>query len=210
MKTNDPASKWTAVKADETLGQYSVIRTGLNSQVILDFANRAKVTIDSGTKIGISEFTSPAGSDGRIAARVGLKYGSMRLKVDRTRGANDFAVSTAVATLSVRGTDGKIAFSGDKGLFLFGDEGTFQLAMAQKTRYVHQKQRINGNLDRSSDMKNVQRAVAMGDSNAGLTKAEKTNLTRYGSGRGIFGYTGSSVTSVRLDVSSYDDHYSQD
>ncbi|NQV35932.1 MAG: hypothetical protein HQ515_24790, partial [Phycisphaeraceae bacterium] len=161
---------------------------------------------DGGTKVGIAQFASTTGAGGTIKARLGLKYGSMRLKVDRSRGASDFSVSTAVATLSVRGTDGRIAFSGDLGLFLRGSEGTFQVVRGLRTRFVSGTQRVNGALDRSSDIKRSERDIRMGDSNAGLTDAEKENLASYGSGRGVIGFVGNPLT-TETQTETTDPHY---
>ena len=194
MQANQDKSPWTPLKADETLGQYSVIRTGLNSQVVLHFADRGQVTVDGGTKVGISQFASIQGADGTIKANLGLKYGSMRLKVDRSRGASDFSVSTAVATLSVRGTDGWMAFFGDLGLSLRGAEGTWAVVRGMKERFVRGTQRVNSALDRSSDIKAQERDTAVGDTSGGLTDADKENLAQYGTGRGVFGYVGNPIT----------------
>lgn len=190
MQADVQPAQWTQLKAQDTLSRHTVIRTGLNSQVVLQLADRGRVVVDSGTKVGITEFVSLGGMDGQVKARIGLKYGSMLLKVDKTRGANDFSVATAVATLSVRGTEGRIAFSADRGLFLYGQEGTFQVEKGPTSRQVGAGQRTNGKLDRSSDMKDQQRDIQMGDTGGGLTPWEKANLFRYGSGRGILGYTG--------------------
>ncbi len=193
MQAGQDQSPWTPLKVNDVLSQLSVIRTGLGSKVVLHFADRGQVTVDSGTKVGIAQFASVQGANGTVKARLGLKYGSMRLKVDRSRGASDFSVSTAVATLSVRGTDGRIAFSGDRGLFLNGSEGTFAVVRGVRTRMVAANQRVNGNLDRSTDLKNQERDTQVGDTSGGLTDAEKVNLTDFGTGRGVVGYVGNPI-----------------
>lgn len=193
MQADKENSPWTPVKVNDQLTQYSVIRTGLNSQVVIDFADRGLVTVDSGTKVGISKFISIEGAGARITANVGLKYGSMRLKVDRTHGVSDFSVSTAVATLSVHGTDGQIAFSGDQGLFLRGAEGTFAVVRGVRSRMVAANQRVDGNLSRSTDLKNQERDTVVGDTSGGLTEDEKVNLADFGTGRGVIGYVGNPI-----------------
>ena len=208
MQANKKPCKWTRLKAGEELSRFTEIRTGLNSQVELNFSDQGKIVIGSGTKIGISEFIAMAGKSGLVKARIGLKYGSMRLKVYKSRGANDFSVATAVATLSVRGTDGRISFSGDRGLFLFGKEGTFEVAKSHKRRYVHGRQMINSAFVRSMDIKSSRRDVRLGDSGAGLTDAERKNLNLYGSGRGIFGFVGNPAASeTTTSCSSSGSHY---
>jgi len=195
MQADVDSSQWTELKAGDVLNPYAVVRTGFNTQVVLQFAERGKVILDSGTKVGIAEYMSIGGQDGKVKARIGLKYGSMLLKVDKTRGANDFTVSTAVATLAVRGTEGRISFSADRGMFLFGEEGTFEVARGQRTHRVRGSQKTNGHLARSSDIEDGQRDPQMGDTSGGLTPYEKTNLYRYGSGRGILGYVGNPYAS---------------
>lgn len=190
MQTAPAPSAWTELKAGAMLDPHTVIRTGFHTQVVLQFAQRGRVVLDSGTKVGIADCASMAGRGGNVKARIGLKYGSMLLKVDQTRGANDFAVSTAVATLAVRGTEGRIAFSADRGLFLFGEEGTFQVTQGPRTRRVRATQRTDSRLARSSDLKDIDRDPQMADPSGGLTPHERENLYRYGSGRGVLGYVG--------------------
>jgi len=191
MQTDPDPAPWTELKAGAMLRPHTVIRTGFQSQVVLDLGGRGRVVLDSGTKIGIAECASLAGQDGRIKARIGMKYGSMLLKVDQTRRANnDVTVSTAVATVAVPGAEGRIAFSADRGLSLFGEQGTFQVARGPRTRRVRATQRTDGRLARSSDLKDLERDPHMGDPSGGLTLQERENLYRHGSGRGILGYVG--------------------
>jgi hypothetical protein len=207
MLATQAKSPWTPLKADDTLGQNSIIRTGLNSQVVLHFADRGQVTVDGGTKVGISQFASIQGADGTIKANLGLKYGSMRLKVDRSRGASDFSVSTAVATLSVRGTDGWMAFFGDLGLALRGAEGTWAVARGVRTRFVRGTQRTNGALARSPNIKNEERDTQVGDTSGGLTDAEKENLALYSSSGRVDGYVGNpTATGTTTETTDPENH----
>lgn len=94
-------SKWEPLKTGDVLGEQTLIRTGLGTTVVLNFAGRGRVTVRSGTKIGIGELKQR----GKLMkARLGLKYGTVRASVDAAAGPNDLQISTAVATLSVRGT----------------------------------------------------------------------------------------------------------
>ena len=210
MQADVDPSEWNELKAGDVLNQYAVVRTGFNAQVVLEFAQRGKVILDSGTKVGIAECVSIGGQDGQVKARIGLKYGSMLLKVDKTRGANDFTVSTAVATLAVRGTEGRIGFTADRGLFLFGKEGTFQVARGQRTHRVRGSQKTNGHLARSSDIKDSERDLQMGDTSGGLTPDEKKNLYRYSSGRGILGYVGNPYSSQVAYIEISHEHWDQE
>lgn len=200
MQANQKDAKWTPLKADETLSQYAVVRTGFNSQVVLHFTDRGEVTIESGTKVGISQFTEMQGGAGTIKANLGLKYGSMRLKVDRSRGANDFSVSTPVATLSVRGTEGWLSFFADLGGLLFGNKDTWSYRTGGRERLVTGKQKTNDNLDRNSDIDKDNRDVGLGDP-SGQTDNERRNLRDYNSGRGFFASLGSAFTALNKFIS---------
>ena len=212
MEGNQTPAKWTPLKAEESLSQYTVVRTGFNSEVLLHFADRGQVTIHSGTKVGISEFAAVQGAGGAVKANLGLKYGSMRLKVDRSRGASDFSVSTAVATLAVRGTDGLMSFFADLGVALWGEEGTWAVETSPvRTPYLvkgnqrSQRGTSQGRPRRSSNIKNMERDVQLGDSSGGQTEAEKENLWENGGGRGIFGFAGNPTSTSSTPTGTTED-----
>jgi hypothetical protein len=94
-------SKWEPLRQGETLGERMLVRTGLGSQLVLRFADRSEVTIRAATKAGIAEF---AKSGEHVRAKVGVKYGSLRIHVDSSKGTNDFKVALPSATLSIRGS----------------------------------------------------------------------------------------------------------
>ena len=82
--------KWTPVKANDKLDELTIIRTGLRTKVVLKFADRSEMTIGSGSKVGIAEFSKR----GRmVTANLGMKYGSLRVSVDHTRGPSDVSIS---------------------------------------------------------------------------------------------------------------------
>jgi hypothetical protein len=93
--------KWEPLKTGDVLGGQTLLRTGLGTTVVLNFADRGRVTVRSGTKIGIGELKQ---TGRKMKARLGLKYGTIRASVDPGAGPNDLRISSAVATLSVRGT----------------------------------------------------------------------------------------------------------
>ena len=99
--TSDEKSTWTRVKVGDVLSDLTLVRTGLGAKVVIRMGDRGEVTVGSATKVGIKQFTKV---EGKASMRLGLKYGSMRARVDASRGPNDFRVSTPVATLSVRGS----------------------------------------------------------------------------------------------------------
>jgi hypothetical protein len=77
--------------------------------VVLRFADRGEVTINRATKMGIGEFSKRGNA---AKARLGLKYGRVRAKVETTAGPTDMQIQTAAATLSVRGSGANVAHMG--------------------------------------------------------------------------------------------------
>ena len=141
--------KWQALKAGDKLDELSVIRTGLRSSVALKFADRGQTTVHSATKVGIAEFHKKGGL---VTTRLGLKYGSLSVAVDSTRGPNDAKVATPVATLSVRGTKGGISYAGGKGVILLGEAGTWNVVADGRSRNVAAGESTDGNLTPSIDL----------------------------------------------------------
>jgi hypothetical protein len=93
--------RWQPVRQGDELSEKTIIRTGLDSGVLLDLAGRGQVRVGSATKMGIGELKI----DGALAkTRLGLKYGTIRADVDSHKGPADFRVATPTATLSVRGS----------------------------------------------------------------------------------------------------------
>ena len=167
------AGKWEPLKAKEKLDELAIIRTGLRSKVVLKFADRGQVTVNSGTKVGISQFRKEGDL---VRAHLGLKYGTMRATVDATRGPNDVRISTPVSTLSVRGSDAQIGFSSDGGLGLQAQSGQWQVAAGQRTRNIVAGQTTNSNLTPPITLAQQQRDPRMGDTFGGLTPQERQRL----------------------------------
>ena len=119
---SDAKGKWTPIKAGEKLGPMTLVRTGLGSKVVLNLAGRGEVAIGSGTKVGIGQFAKRGEV---VQTRLGLKYGSMRASVDRSRGPTRFQVTTAQATLSVRGTAGGLG-NGQWGTMLHSTKNSWK------------------------------------------------------------------------------------
>ena len=97
--------KWEAIAKGDVLATGMIVRTGLGARVVLKLPRHGEVTIHSATKIGIRQL----GQFGEaVRLRMGLKYGTMRARVESSRGKHQFRVATPVATLSVRGSETKI------------------------------------------------------------------------------------------------------
>jgi len=188
--------KWQPLAAGDVLDELTVIRTGLRAKVVLKFDDRGEVTINNATKMGIGEFRKT----GRLVkARIGLKYGTIRANVESAPGPNDFKVATPVATLSVRGTSGDVAYMGDTGLGMRGTSGTWRVVSGTRRRNVRAGEFTNGALARSIQLTMQHRDTRMGDAFGGLTRIEQVNLRTFSAGRGIIGFVGTRI-SVPLQI----------
>lgn len=180
-------TSWKTIAKDNVLSELAVIRTGLRSSVILKLEDRSLVTIRSGTKIGIAE-ASRSGTSAKT--RLGLKYGSIRAKVDSTTGPSDFQVSTPVATLSVRGSVDDFSFGGDNGAK--GESFAGQL----KTQVNGRSQTVNPGEQTGSGLPLPILAIMRGYGAPmgmyGMTPAELLSYLLNGQGRGFFGFGGRS------------------
>ncbi len=159
---------WQPVKAGDKLDEFTILRTGFRSSAELVFADRGTTLVKSITKMGIAKF---AKENGVVRQRLRLKYGSMRMSVDSSRGTIDAQVATPVATLSVRGSEAVIAYSGDRGLGLRGRKGTWRVAAGKRTTDVKPGESTNSDLASSSELANMERSLQMGDA-YGMTSSE--------------------------------------
>ena len=185
--TSEPKAEWKPIKAGETLNVRTLIRTGFGARVVLRFSDRGNVTIRKNTKIGIGEFYKR----GKVVkVRLGLKYGSMRAKVNGSAGSNDFQVATPVATLSSRGCELDISFSSDFGLIVKNMEHTWVVTTPGGDKTIEQGQSTDGKLTPSEELLALRLDTQLGDPFGGLSEEEKKNLRSRGSGRGIFTFNG--------------------
>ncbi|OPX22638.1 MAG: hypothetical protein B1H04_04740 [Planctomycetales bacterium 4484_123] len=178
-------SKWVALKVGDKLDELTVIRTGLGARVVLRFADNSEVVINRATKMGIAEFRK----DGNVTkTRLGLKYGSIRAKVERARGPSDFRVTTPVATLAVAGTSGEVAYMGDFGFNLKGETGTWQARVGRKLRQVQELEGLDSTLALYVDMVKSKMLPKLGDMFGGLTGRERLSMRDNSGGRGAIGF----------------------
>ena len=185
--TSDPKAAWEPVKIGEDLDEGTLIRTGLGAEVVLRFADRGQFRIKSGTKIGIAEFRKRGNL---TTARLGLKYGSVRARVDSSSGPNDFKIETPVATLSVQGTWGDFSYSGDQGLSIHSTQRSWRVSTSRGSKRLTRGESTNGNLAPWNVLAAQGFDTQTGDPFGGLTGLEKGNLRQNGGGRGIFNFTG--------------------
>lgn len=178
---------WASLVEGEELGQLAIIRTGLRSEVVLQFDRQAKVTIRSSTKMGISEFYK----DGKtFRTQLGLSRGSIHVSVDSSRAPNDFRVQTPVALLSVTGTSGEIGYTADAGVQLRGETGTWRVMAAGRKRNVKAGETTDDKLTPSIEREKTKRQVLIGDAYGGLSEADKRELRYNGDGRGALRFSG--------------------
>jgi hypothetical protein len=94
---------WTAVQVGDLLPAGALIRTGLRSHVNLKFGETTVVSIRSATHASIDRFyRSPTTEH----VHVGLGYGTVRGGSSEGRYRSDVTVSSTIATLAKRGTEG--------------------------------------------------------------------------------------------------------
>lgn len=181
-------AKWEPLKAGDILAENAVIRTGLRAKVVLRFEDRAVVTLDTATKMGIGEFRK-VGRKAKV--RLGLKYGRMGTAFETDKGPNDVKVTTPVATLSVRGCGGYMGFTGDWGLWFMSLQDAWGAQNnSGGTRNVNPGEMTGGwyGLLQSFHIFRQMFRMRMGDWFGINTEAQ--NLIRNGSGPGIVGFGG--------------------
>jgi len=181
--SSDAKAQWQRVTVGDILTDLTVIRTGLGTTVVVRLGDRGEVTIKSGTKVGIKEFSKKAGL---ASVRLGLKYGAMRARVDSSKGKkNDFRVSTPVATLSVRGSSGQLGFSGDMGFGFHVAAGNWHADFGMgPMRNAEYREWLTGAGRYSSRFANRRRNPGIGDPHGGLTPAEIVASRTNSGGRG--------------------------
>ncbi len=190
LVASDGKNTWQPIKAGEKLSEQTVIRTGFRSSVVLRFADRGEVTVRNATKMGIGEFRKSGDS---VRTRLGLKYGAVRASVDSSRGPNDWQVRTPVATLSVRGTSGDVAYSGDGGARCKGSAGRWSMKTGSRSRIIRPTEMSStlvsggGGLTRSINIFKQARDMQMGDTFGGLSRPEKKTLVNHGTGPSVLG-----------------------
>jgi len=188
----DEKAKWVPLKVGDVLNEMTLIRTGLGGKVVLKFADRGDVTINSGSKIGIASFRK----QGKLVkTRLGLKYGAIRAQVDSSRGANDFRVRTAAGTLAATGTGGYMAQWGDFSFQAKGTGGSWQAEIANRTANLIAGEWTDKNLSQplAALLEKQDSKIAP----TGLTVAELKNVivNNSSSGRGIVGFVGNAKNS---------------
>lgn len=188
--------EWYRVHKDQEMSVETIIRTGFNSHVTLAFADNSVVTIESCTKMGITEFRK----HGKVTkTHLHLKYGAIRATIHKARGPNDWRVQTPVATLSALGTTLRVEYRGGK-LLMEGKTGVCGVSDGpQKT--LRPGEFANGK-DRSVNIVKAVFDVLMLDAGKGLGSQERDLLRSHGGGRNIFRLTGGANRVARPTVTS--------
>lgn len=179
----DDKAKWQPVKKDDVFGDLVIVLTGFGSNVVLEFGDRGRSIIKSCSKVGIASFHKQGT---HVRTRIGLKYGTVRVKVDSSKGTNDFSVETPEATLSVRGTQGECSYSGDSGTSLDSGTGTWNVSSRGQQQTVQGTQSTDSKLTDADELAMQKRSTRMGDASGGITDAERKSLNRHGGTDRIF------------------------
>ena len=186
---NDGKGKWVALKADEVIGEKTIIRTGLRTKVALKFPDGTEIKINRATKIGIDQYRK-SGND--VRARLGLKYGGLHAKIEKGSGKTDYKVSTPVATLSVRGSESEFGFAGDAGLGLHVADGMWEVNAGKgKTKKTYGPGQFADAKGGASVKIMMQRSITRIADRLGLTRRDRmsqANTTQ--AGRGTVGLPG--------------------
>jgi hypothetical protein len=145
----DPNAKWKPIRAGQILGEQTLIRTGLGAKLVLRMADRSEVTVKSAAKIGIRDCRK----EGDVARMgVGLKYGTVKAKINRAAGPNDFRIHTPVATLSVRGSEGTTSYSAGFGMQFHSKQSTWNVRTSRGSKGVPQGASTDGNLTANREL----------------------------------------------------------
>jgi len=94
---------WTPVQLQQQLTPGSQIRTGLRSQVTLQFGQTTTIALRSATHAGLDQLYRSATTE---TVRIGLGYGTVRGGSSEGAVRSDVRVESTVATLAKRGTEG--------------------------------------------------------------------------------------------------------
>ncbi len=182
MNVADPKRKWEVLREGDELSEMTLIRTGLRAELVLRFEDRGQIAIKGPAKLGISEFRK--GKKGTWT-RLGLKYGTVRASVDRTRGPHDFKVVTPVATLSVRGS--RCTFSclpdNNQGLKLGVDNGNWNTSSGSGDQNSGPGESGDNQGTHNDQINQNQGDTEQGDG-FGENGDEKDNRNKNGGGRG--------------------------
>ena len=97
------------VEAEEgmLLTNKSIIVTGMDSSIVIDFAKRGKVRVGEMTDFSVDEYIITTNG---MTADTSLKVGDVDVEVDRRFKEVDFSVSTSTCVSSVRGTKFHISY----------------------------------------------------------------------------------------------------
>ncbi len=97
----DPKKGWEPARAGIGLPEGTQIRTGPNSEVVLQIGATQTITVDKLTSTTVRLAVNDAGTE---RTRLDLEQGRLGIDVDSTRIANDVQVQTPQTTLAVTGT----------------------------------------------------------------------------------------------------------
>ena len=160
--------EWHDLEAGMELDEFTVIVTGFQSKVVLDFPSQGLLTIETATTFGISAFRRQGDE---YLTQVGLKYGAMEMKVDPDRPSGEFSVATPVATAAPKGSFGFFGFS-DLGAAFDASTGFFLWLTQNGPSTLQGGQSGNGNNDLATTINNMRNDPIAGSFFNNFTNAE--------------------------------------
>ena len=183
--------EWHDLEAGMELDEFTVIVTGFESKVVLDFPSQGVLTIETPTTFGISAFRRQGNE---YLTQVGLKYGAMEMKVDPDRPSGEFSV----ATPAPKGSFGFFGFS-DLGAAFDASTGFFLWLTQNGPSTLQGGQSGNGNNDLAAAIDNLRNDPIFGSFFDNLTNAEIIYLAQQPAVGGFF--SGVGMYGANLDFS---------
>lgn len=169
------AGAWTAVAEDGVIPTGATLRTSMKTEVGLRIGLNATVVVNSYSRVTIHEASA---SEEVLTTFLKLDSGDMMFRVDHVGRDNDFRVLAPGATLSVRGTWGRVRYDSFGGFAVRGvNENTVRSMEVRFTERNTSTTMATGSLgggDRSPTVAALRRTHARQD--AGVT--DQTRMAR--------------------------------
>lgn len=134
----DGGQAWQPLTAGTKLPQQAAVRTGFASTCEVSFRGHTVLIVEPLSSVKIGEYL---GNDAVQKVQANLQYGAVRCGVEKGRVKSDTKVSTAVSTLSIRGTVVYVEYDrGNRRCQLKVEEGGPALAMTSQGEYLLEDQ----------------------------------------------------------------------
>lgn len=184
---------WKALEANLELPPSALIRTGFRAKVTIEFGTGDTIEINRVTMAGLRKL-APGSDRKETRTQVGIKYGTIRAKVEKKKAApGRVEIATPVASLVVGGSEAKVGYSVDRCMGIQTSEGTWQVRRGCRKRNISAGDETDCSLAPGIVLKLYRRDSYMGGP-LGLTRTERHVDVFRGTGRGWVGLPGSQWT----------------